>query len=50
MKKVVLVLLLASLAWSKDAMKVAVAATHSVTHEDRGSRATWDKVMLKFQP
>ena len=46
MKRMVLVLLLVSLAWSKDAMKVTVAATHAVTHEDRGIRAIADKGML----
>jgi hypothetical protein len=40
------VLLLASLAWSKDAMKVTVAATHAVTHEDRGARAIVDKAIM----
>ena len=46
MKKVLLVLLLASFAWSKDAMKVTVAATHAVTHEDRGGRAVIDKAIM----
>ena len=41
-----LVLLLASLAWSKDTIKVTVAATHAVTHEDRGARAIVDKAIM----
>ena len=39
-------LLLVSLAWSKDVMKVTVAATHAVTHEDRGGRAIVDKAIM----
>jgi hypothetical protein len=45
MKTFVLVLLVA-FAQAKDVLRVQVAAVHSVTHEDRGSRAIVDKAML----
>jgi hypothetical protein len=34
------------MAWGKDTMQVQVVAAHSVTHEDRGARATLDKGIL----
>ena len=50
MKKVLLVLVVLftvyAFAQAKDVLKVQVAAVHSVTHEDRGTRATVDKAML----
>jgi len=49
MKKVVLVLLVvafAAFAQAKDVMRVQVAAVHSVTHEDQGSRAVINKAIL----
>jgi hypothetical protein len=45
-KMVLMVLLLSSLAWSKDAVKVTVAATDAVTHEDRGGRAVMEKAIM----
>ncbi len=47
MNKLILVLvLLSTLAFAKDAVKVQVAAVHTVTHDDRGGRAVVDKVMM----
>ena len=43
--KLAVVLLLATVAWS-NRMKVTVAATHAVTHEDRGGRAVMDKAIM----
>jgi len=40
------IMLFPRLAWSKDTVQVQVVATHAVTHEDRGARATVDKGIL----
>ncbi len=46
MKSLFVVLLVACFAQAKDVLRVEVAAVHSVTHEDQGSRAVLSKGIL----